>query len=408
VPELPSGVVTLCFTDIEGSSALSARLGQALFAAMIERHRGILRDAWRPWGGVEVSTEGDGCFVVFADVDSALAACLRAQQRLAVEVWPADAAVRVRMGVHTGQAVPTAAGDYIALAVNQAARVAACGHGGQVVVSAASAELATDFALLGLGRFRVRDFAEPVELFQLLGDGLELEFPPLRGAHSLDVIRVAIADDQPLVRAGFATMVSHTDDLDLVGEADNGADAVAIARRVRPDVFLMDIRMPGLDGLEATRRIIGDPTLTATRIVMLTTFDLDDYVYEALRAGASGFLLKDARPEDILAAVRVVAGGEALLAPSVTRRLVEEFLRQPATSTTRSSLALAQLTPRETEVLAAVARGLSNTEIATTLFMSHATAKTHVSRLLTKLHARDRAQLVMIAYEAGVVAPGAR
>ena len=406
MPELPSGAVTFCFTDIEGSSALSARLGEALFAATIERHREILRDAWRPWGGVEVSTEGDGCFVVFADVDAALAACLRAQQRLAVESWPADAAVRVRMGVHTGQAVPTVAGDYIALAVNQAARVAACGHGGQVVVSAASAELATDPALRRLGRFRVRDFAEPLELFQLLGDGLELEFPPLRGAHSLDVIRVAIADDQALVRGGFAVLLRSADDIEVVGEAADGQAAVELVSRERPDVVLMDIRMPEMDGVEATRRITSDDRLSSTRVVILTTFDLDEYVFDALRAGASGFLLKDTLPAELLAAVRVVAGGEALLAPSVTRRLVEEFLRHPAAPATRPALALAQLTPRETEVLAAVARGLSNTEIATTLFMSHATAKTHVSRLLTKLHARDRAQLVIRAYESGVVAPG--
>ena len=142
-------------------------------------------------------------------------------------------------------------------------------------------------------------------------------------------ITVAIADDQPLVRAGFATMVSYADDLELVGEADNGAEAVAVAKRVRPDVLLMDIRMPGLDGLEATRRITGDPELVGTRVIMLTTFDLDDYVYEALRSGASGFLLKDARPEDILNAVRVVAAGDALLAPSVTRRLIERFAAQP-------------------------------------------------------------------------------
>jgi len=408
VPELPSGAVTFCFTDIEGSSALSARLGQALFAATIERHREIMRDAWRPWGGVEVSTEGDGCFVVFADVDAALAACLRAQQRLAVEVWPADAAVRVRMGVHTGQAVPTVAGDYIALAVNQAARVAACGHGGQVVVSAASAELATDSSLRQLGRFRVRDFAEPLELFQLLGAGLELEFPPLRGAHSLDVIRVAIADDQALVRGGFAVLLRTAEDIEVVGEAANGRAALELAVRERPDVVLMDIGMPEMDGVEATRRITSDDRLSSTRVLILTTFDLDEYVFDALRAGASGFLLKDTLPNDLLAAVRVVAGGEALLAPRLTRRLVEEFLRRPSAPTARSSLALAQLTPRETEVLAAVARGLSNSEIATTLLMSHATAKTHVSRLLTKLRARDRAQLVMMAYEAGVVAPGAR
>ena len=178
--------------------------------------------------------------------------------------------------------------------------------------------------------------------------------------------------------------------------------------RERPDVILMDIRMPEVDGLEATRRITNDDRLSATRVLILTTFDLDEYVHEALRAGASGFLLKDTLPDDLIAAVRVVAGGEALLAPSVTRRLVEEFVRHPTAATTRSSVALDQLTPRETEVLAAVARGLSNTEIAATLFMSHATAKTHVSRLLTKLHARDRAQLVMLAYEAGVVAPGTK
>ena len=217
-------------------------------------------------------------------------------------------------------------------------------------------------------------------------------------------IRVVIADDQPLVRAGFATMVSYADDLELVGEAENGADAVALARRVQPDVILMDIRMPGLDGLEATRRITRDPELAELRIIMLTTFDLDDYVYEALRTGASGFLLKDARPEDILNAVRVVAAGEALLAPTVTRRLIERFAAQPPPA--RPPIALDQLTERESEVLRLVAQGLSNAEIADRLYISLFTAKTHVSRILTKLDARDRAQLVMLAYEAGLVTPG--
>jgi DNA-binding NarL/FixJ family response regulator len=217
-------------------------------------------------------------------------------------------------------------------------------------------------------------------------------------------IRVAIADDQPLVRAGFATMVSYAEDLELVGEADNGNDAVTVAKRVRPDVFLMDIRMPGVDGLEATRRITSDPELTGTRIIMLTTFDLDDYVHQALRNGASGFLLKDARPEDILNAVRIVAAGEALLAPSVTRRLIERFTTTPAAD--RPPAELAQLTERESEVLVLVAQGLSNAEIADHLYISLYTAKTHVSRILTKLHARDRAQLVMLAYETHLVTPG--
>ena len=217
-------------------------------------------------------------------------------------------------------------------------------------------------------------------------------------------IRVAIADDQPLVRAGFATMLSYAEDLELVGEADNGADAVAVARRTRPDVFLMDIRMPTLDGLEATRQITGDPDLTGTRIIILTTFDVDDYVHQALRNGASGFLVKDARPEDILNAIRVVAAGDALLAPSVTRRLIERFTTTPAP--THPPAELTQLTEREAEVLILVAQGRSNAEIADHLYISLYTAKTHVSRILTKLGARDRAQLVIVAYETGLITPG--
>jgi DNA-binding NarL/FixJ family response regulator len=220
------------------------------------------------------------------------------------------------------------------------------------------------------------------------------------------VIRVAVADDQALVRSGFSALLASADDIDVVGEADNGADAVALCARLRPDVVLMDVRMPLMDGLEATRRITGDAELGATRIVILTTFDLDDYVHEALRAGASGFLLKDTLPADLLHAVRVVAAGDALIAPSVTRRLIEEFARRPVGEMSAAP-GLDQLTERENEVLAQVAKGLSNTEIAERLYVSQATVKTHVSRLLMKLSARDRAQLVMIAYETGVALPGA-
>jgi DNA-binding NarL/FixJ family response regulator len=220
------------------------------------------------------------------------------------------------------------------------------------------------------------------------------------------VIRVAIADDQALVRSGFAVLLRSVDGVEVVGEAGNGVEAVELARRERPDVFLMDIRMPEMDGLEATRRIVAENAAEATRVLILTTFDLDEYVFEALRAGASGFLLKDTLPEDLLAAVRVVADGDALLAPKITRRLIEEFVLQPSAPATTPNAGLGSLTDRECEVLSAVAHGLSNAEIAEQLFMSHATAKTHVSRLLTKLDARDRAQLVMIAYESGVIIPG--
>ena len=219
------------------------------------------------------------------------------------------------------------------------------------------------------------------------------------------MIKVAVVDDQALVRGGFAVLLRSADDIEVVGEAADGQAAVELVTRERPDVVLMDIRMPGMDGLEATRRITADERLSATKVLILTTFDLDEYVFEALRAGASGFLLKDTPPEDLLAAVRVVAGGDALLAPKVTRRLMEEFVRVH-TQPSDPPPGLDTLTEREAEVLASVARGLSNAEIADTLFMSPATAKTHVSRLLAKLHARDRAQLVVIAYEAGVVSPG--
>jgi DNA-binding NarL/FixJ family response regulator len=220
------------------------------------------------------------------------------------------------------------------------------------------------------------------------------------------MIRVGVADDQALVRSGFVVLLRSAEGIDVVGEASDGREAVELARAVRPDVMLMDIRMPEMDGLEATRRITSDEVSASTRVLILTTFDLDEYVFEALRAGASGFLLKDTLPDELLSAVRVVASGEALLAPKVTRRLIEQFVQQPSTGTAMPYPSLDTLTDREREVLAAVARGLSNAEIGEELFMSHATAKTHVSRLLTKLGARDRAQLVMLAYEAGVVVPG--
>jgi DNA-binding NarL/FixJ family response regulator len=220
-------------------------------------------------------------------------------------------------------------------------------------------------------------------------------------------IRVVVADDQVLVRAGFRLLVDSAPDLEVVGETADGAEAVELARHQRPDVVLMDVRMPRMDGLEATRQITADATLTGVRVLMLTTFDLDEYVYQALRAGASGFLLKDTPPADLLAAIRVVAAGDALLAPGITRRLIAEFARRPD-PTQVAPAALDALTDREREVLTLVAHGLSNAELAQRLVVSAATSKTYVSRLLTKLGARDRAQLVAIAYESGLVTPGAR
>jgi len=219
------------------------------------------------------------------------------------------------------------------------------------------------------------------------------------------VIRVVLADDQALVRAGFQALLDAQDDIAVVGEAADGDDAVAVTRRERPDVVLMDIRMPGADGLAATRAIGDDPALDAVKVVILTTFELDEYVFEALRGGASGFLVKDTEPEDLLRAVRAVAAGDALLSPSVTRRLIEAFAAAPHDA--RVAVELDLLTNREREVMALVATGLSNDEIATRLFVSTATAKTHVNRAMSKLGARDRAQLVVFAYESGLVRAGA-
>jgi DNA-binding NarL/FixJ family response regulator len=219
-------------------------------------------------------------------------------------------------------------------------------------------------------------------------------------------IRVGLADDQALVRDGLRVQLGYADGIEVVGAVADGVQAVELARTLLPDVLLMDVRMPGeLDGLEATRRIVADPTTAAVRVLVLTTFDVDELVYGALRAGASGFLLKDASPEELVQAVRVVATGGALLAPQVTRRLIAEFAARPAAGRTRSDLT-ARLTEREREVLVLVARGLSNAEIAARLVVSPLTAKTHVSRILTKLGVRDRAQLVAVAYETGLVVPG--
>ena len=216
------------------------------------------------------------------------------------------------------------------------------------------------------------------------------------------MITVVLADDQQLVRAGFRVLLDSEDGIEVVGEAGDGEAAVELVRAQRPDVILMDIRMPGLDGLDATRAITSDPDLAGVRVLILTTFELDEYVFEALRAGAAGFLVKHTEPAELVRAVRVVAGGEALLSPSVTRRLIAEFTSRPSRGET-SSAALAELTEREREVVVLVAQGMSNEEIAAEWVVSPATVRTHVSRAMMKLRARDRAQLVVMAYQSGLV-----
>ena len=222
------------------------------------------------------------------------------------------------------------------------------------------------------------------------------------------MIRVLLADDQALIRAGFRALLDSVDDIEVVGEATDGAQAVEKAASTRADIILMDIRMPHVDGLEATRRIAASEDLAGVRVLILTTFEADEYVYEALRAGASGFLVKDTEPAELLQAVRVVARGEGLLSPSITRRLIADIAASPRLGQDVDTTRLSGLTDREREVLTLIGGGLSNDEIAAKLYVSPLTAKTHVSRILTKLGARDRAQLVVIAYETGLVTPGGR
>ena len=219
------------------------------------------------------------------------------------------------------------------------------------------------------------------------------------------MIRVLLAEDQAIVRAGFRALLDAETDLEVAGEAADGHEAVSLARELRPDLVLMDIRMPNLDGLEATRQITADRTLNHTRVLVLTTFELDEYVFGALRAGASGFLLKGGEPGELLAAIRLVAAGDSLLAPSVTKRLIEAYISQPEQTATPAPEGLDELSARELEVLRLVAQGNTNREIADALYLSPLTVKTHVSRILTKLRARDRVQLVVIAYQSGLASP---
>jgi len=429
-----SGATTLTFlfSDIEGSTALLRKLRDG-YGDVMGEHKRLLRSAWEGCDGRELDSDGDSFFVAFRRPRQAVEAAVAAQRSLAAHEWPEGAALRVRIGLHTGEATP--AGDhYVGLAVHRAARICDAGHGGQVLVSETTRSLLEDeeaelagLSLHDLGAHMLKDFDRPVRLYQLAIEGLPSDFPPLRtesGEHAAQLaerqaelaadepaletggaVRVLIVDDQALVRTGFRMILEAEPDLEVVGEAADGHEAVALAHSLAPDVVLMDVRMPELDGIEATRQLLAAEDATA-KVVMLTTFDMDEYVYEALRAGASGFLLKDVPPEQLVAGIRAVASGDALLAPSVTRRVIEEFVRRPPDSVRTAPESLAELTARELEVLKLIARGLSNAEIAKELFVSETTVKTHVAHVLMKLNLRDRVQAVVLAYESGLVQPG--
>jgi DNA-binding NarL/FixJ family response regulator/class 3 adenylate cyclase len=403
--DLPTGTVTFLFTDVEGSTALLRRLKDG-YADVLAQHETLLRDAAETAGGQEFGTQGDAVFFVFRNPKDAVLAAVEGQQALEAAEWPEGGRVRVRMGIHTGEAA-IAADRYMGLAVNRAARICGVARGGQILVSPTTHALVEEaehefhgIAFRDLGAQSLKDFDRPVPIYEVeVAEAAPLPEPGSSG------IRVLIVDDQALVRAGFRMILEAEEDIEVVGEAADGREAVAEANRLRPNVVLMDVRMPEVDGIEATRRLLGSDGVTA-KVVMLTTFDMDEYVYEALRAGASGFLLKDVPPEQLVAGIRAVASGDALLAPSVTRRVIEEFVRRPPESVRTPPAALAELTAREADVLQLIARGLSNAEIAKELVVSETTVKTHVAHVLMKLGLRDRVQAVVFAYEAGVVRPG--
>jgi DNA-binding NarL/FixJ family response regulator len=400
---LPSGLVSFLMTDVERSTELLRRLGRDPYEELLVTHRTILGSAIEDSAGRMIDTQGDATFSVFDRPSNALRAAAAAQQALAEHTWPDGVALRVRMGVHTGEATPSD-GDYHGLAVHRVARICAEAQGGQVLLSDSTVSMLQDthedlsgLALAEIGERRLKDFEEPVRLHRLLGQG---EAPDVPGR-----IGVLVVDDQALVRAGFRMILEAETDIDVVGEAGDGAEAVDAALRTKPDLILMDVRMPNVDGLEATRRLL-EGRSEGPRILILTTFDLDEYVYEALRAGASGFLLKDTPPEQLVDAIRVVAKGDSLLSPSITRRVIEEFVQRPPSSARKPAPELDELTARELEMLRYLARGLSNAEIAKEAFVSETTVKTHVAHILMKLDLRDRVQAVVFAYENGVVAPG--
>jgi DNA-binding NarL/FixJ family response regulator/class 3 adenylate cyclase len=392
--------VTILFTDLVGSTSLFDRHGDEAADALRREHFGTLREAVAEHGGREVKSTGDGLMVVFSSAVAAVRCAVAMQHAVAA----APGGLGLRIGLDAGEPLPEG-DDLYGTPVNVASRLCDAAEGGEILASAVVCQVAgprIPEPIEPAGAQRLRGITERVSASRVRwqGDaGSARAEPDTEPARQISVV---IADDQALLRAGFRVILDDEPDIKVVGEAADGLIAVDVVRRRRPDVVLMDIRMPELDGLKAAERILSDPDLD-TAVLMLTTFDLNEYVYEALRIGASGFILKDTPADRLLDAVRVVASGDALLAPSITRRLIEQFTRAARPEPETIPAALAELTTREIEVLRLVARGLSNAEIAAELVVGDNTVKTHVAHVLSKLGLRDRVQAVVLAYESGLV-----
>ncbi len=400
---MEASFVTILFADLVGTAALYDRAGDDAANAVRRSHFSALREVIARHGGREVNSSGDGLMVTFA---SAVAAV-----RCAIEMQRATAAqphgLSLRAGLDAGE--PLIDGDELyGTPVIVARGLCDAADAGEILASEAIRHITggriVDL-LTSAGALRLPGIAEPVAIARVRWrDAAEATPPPIGAepARRDRPITVVLADDQRLVLTGFRVILEAEPDIAVVGQASDGLSAVDIVRRRRPDIVLMDIRMPELDGLRAAERILTDPALD-TAVIMLTTFDLSQYVYEALRIGASGFLLKDTPADRLLDAVRVVAAGDALLAPSITRRLIEQFARAARPAADGVPPTLAELTARELDVMRLLARGLSNSEIAAELMLGDNTIKTHVTRILSKLGLRDRVQAVVLAYECGLV-----
>jgi DNA-binding NarL/FixJ family response regulator/class 3 adenylate cyclase len=393
--------VTILFTDLVGSASLFERHGDEAADAVRREHFGVLRRAVAEHGGREVKSTGDGLMVAFPSAVSAVRCAADMQRATAA----AEGDLELRVGIEAGE--PLSEGDDLyGTPVIVASRLCDLAGAGEILASEVVCRIAgprVSELIQPVGALKLRGTGERVSAAQVLWrDGAGTAHPEHEQPVPAREISVVVADDHQLVRSGFRVILDAEPDIRVVGEAPDGQSVLDIVFRTRPDVVLMDIRMPELDGLKAAERILSDPELD-TAVLMLTTFDRDEYIYRALRIGASGFLLKDAPADRLLDAVRVAAAGEALLAPSVTRRLIEQFARTGSPEPGTVPVKLAELTPRELEVLQLVARGLSNGEIAAELVLGENTVKTHVAHLLSKLGLRDRVQAVVLAYETGFV-----
>jgi len=398
--------VTILFTDIVNTAWLFERRGDEAADAARREHFAALREAVTEHGGREVKATGDGLMVAFPSAVAAVR-CAIDMQRATRDAAGGPA---LRIGLDAGEPLPDGE-DLYGTPVIVASRLCDTAGEGEILASDVVCQIAGHRVaelIQPAGALRLRGIAERVSAAHVHWNDEGGPEPPVTDHPAMArSISVVIADDQRLLRTGFRVILEEEPDITVVGEAPDGRSAIDVVLRRRPDVVLMDIRMPELDGMQAAERILSEPGLD-TAVLMLTTFDLDEYIYEALRIGASGFLLKDTPADRLLDAVRVAAAGDALLAPSVTRRLIAQFARAARPASDAVPIRLGELTARELEVLRLVARGFSNGEVAAELVLGENTIKTHVAHLLAKLGLRDRVQAVVLAYETGLVAPELR